>query len=76
MQLAGFCLKYRIIVRNCVVFVGYVMKIVADANIPYVAECLSSIGEVEIVDISENSSAAKLVEGGGIIAGSTVRRKD
>ncbi len=34
------------------------------------------IGEVEIVDISENRSAAKLVEGSGIIAGSTVRRKD
>lgn len=34
------------------------------------------IGEIEIVDIAENSSAAKLVEGDGIIAGSTVRRKD
>ena len=34
------------------------------------------IGEIEIVSITENKSEARLVEGEGIIAGSTVRRKD
>jgi hypothetical protein len=34
------------------------------------------IGEIEIVAITENKSDATLVEGGGIVAGSTVRRKD
>jgi len=34
------------------------------------------IGEIEIVVIEENKSTAKLIEGKGIIAGSTVRRKD
>lgn len=30
-------------------FMGFIMKIVADENIPFVAECFSSIGEVEVV---------------------------
>ncbi len=34
------------------------------------------IGEIEIVSITENKSEARLIEGEGIIAGSTVRRKD
>jgi hypothetical protein len=34
------------------------------------------IGEIEIVSITEKNSEAKLIEGNGIIAGSTVRRKD
>jgi hypothetical protein len=34
------------------------------------------IGEIEIVTINENKSEARLVKGDGIIAGSTVRRKD
>jgi hypothetical protein len=34
------------------------------------------IGEIEIVNISENRIEAKLVDGDGIIPGSTVRRKD
>jgi hypothetical protein len=34
------------------------------------------IGEVEIVNISEKKSEARLLEGSGIIAGSMVRRKD
>ena len=34
------------------------------------------IGEIEIVSITENKSEARLIEGNGIIAGSTVRRKD
>ena len=34
------------------------------------------IGEIEIVTITENQSEAKLVDGDGIITGSTVRRKD
>ena len=34
------------------------------------------IGEIEIVSITEKSSEAKLIEGNGIAAGSTVRRKD
>ena len=34
------------------------------------------IGEIQIVSITEKNSEAKLIEGNGIIAGSTVRRKD
>ena len=34
------------------------------------------IGEVEIVGITEISSEARLIEGNGIVTGSTVRRKD
>ena len=34
------------------------------------------IGEIEIVNITEKNSEARLVEGKGIVAGSTVRRKD
>jgi hypothetical protein len=34
------------------------------------------IGEIEIVSITENNSEARLIEDNGIIAGSTVRRKD
>jgi hypothetical protein len=34
------------------------------------------IGEIEIVAITENKTEAKLVDGDGIVVGSTVRRKD
>ena len=34
------------------------------------------IGEIEIVALTENQSEAKLVDGAGIVTGSTVRRKD
>ena len=34
------------------------------------------IGEIEVVEISANNAAAKLVEGDRIMTGSTVRRKD
>jgi hypothetical protein len=34
------------------------------------------IGEIEIVAITENQSQARLVDGEGIVTGSTVRRKD
>ena len=34
------------------------------------------IGEIEIVNITDKNSEARLIEGEGIVAGSTVRRKD
>jgi len=34
------------------------------------------IGEIEIVVITESQTEAKLVDGGGVVVGSTVRRKD
>ena len=40
-------------------FAGVVMKIVADENIPFVAECFSSIGEV--VTISGREITSKVI---------------
>ena len=49
MQEARFPVKYGQVAQNRDVFVGLVMRILADENIPFVVECFSCVGEVELV---------------------------